>query len=99
MCRGRRVSDARAIASQQPFDRPRRTHPEIPGIALHITQRGVNRTAVFVDDDARGHALARSGATLRKTGITASEAACYRGTVSDPGSFEKRSLTPFFPFL
>ena len=26
---------------------------ELPGVPLHITQRGVNRCAVFLDDDDR----------------------------------------------
>ncbi|MEN6534591.1 MAG: transposase, partial [Bryobacteraceae bacterium] len=37
---------------------PRRARLEFPGIPLHITQRGVNRCAVFVDDDDRRHYLA-----------------------------------------
>lgn len=36
---------------------PRRARLELPGIPLHITQRGVNRGAVFVDDDDRHHYL------------------------------------------
>lgn len=34
---------------------PRRPRLELPGIPLHVVQRGVNRAAVFVDDDDRGH--------------------------------------------
>jgi putative transposase len=30
---------------------------DIPGIPLHVTQRGVNRGAIFVDDDDRQHYL------------------------------------------
>jgi len=26
---------------------------ELPGIPLHVTQRGVNRCAIFLDDDDR----------------------------------------------
>lgn len=48
---------------------PRRARLEIPGIPLHITQRGVNRAAVFVDDDDRDHYLALLGATLDKHGV------------------------------
>ena len=48
---------------------PRRARLEIPGIPLHITQRGVNRAAVFVDDDDRDHYLALLGATLHKHGV------------------------------
>jgi putative transposase len=36
---------------------PRQARLEIPGIALHITQRGVNRCAIFPDDDDRHHYL------------------------------------------
>lgn len=36
---------------------PRRPRLEIPGIPLHITQRGVNRGAIFLDDDDRRHFL------------------------------------------
>lgn len=48
---------------------PRRARLEIPGIPLHITQRGVNRAAVFVDDEDRDHYLALLGATLHKHGV------------------------------
>lgn len=34
---------------------PRRARLQLPGIPLHITQRGVNRGAVFVDDEDREH--------------------------------------------
>jgi putative transposase len=36
---------------------PRRSRLELPGIAMHITQRGVNRGAVFIDDEDRFHYL------------------------------------------
>ncbi|MBS0193282.1 MAG: transposase [Proteobacteria bacterium] len=36
---------------------PRRARLEIPGIPLHITPRGVNRCAIFLDDDDRRHYL------------------------------------------
>ena len=36
---------------------PRRPRLEISGVALHVTQRGVNRGAIFVDDDDRRHYL------------------------------------------
>ncbi len=36
---------------------PRQARLEIPGVALHITQRGVNRCAIFLDDDNRRHYL------------------------------------------
>lgn len=34
---------------------PRRPRLELPGITLHVTQRGVNRCAIFVDDADRKH--------------------------------------------
>jgi putative transposase len=35
----------------------RRPRLELPGIPLHVTQRGVNRGAVFLDDEDRQHYL------------------------------------------
>jgi putative transposase len=32
---------------------PRRPRLELPGVPLHVTQRGVNRAATFLDDDDR----------------------------------------------
>lgn len=34
---------------------PRRSRLELPGVPLHVTQRGVNRGAIFVDDADREH--------------------------------------------
>jgi len=36
---------------------PRQARLEIPGVPLHITQRGVDRCAIFLDDDDRRHYL------------------------------------------
>lgn len=36
---------------------PRQARLEIPGVRLPITQRGVNRCAIFLDDDDRRHYL------------------------------------------
>lgn len=36
---------------------PRRARLELPGVPMHVTQRGVNRGAVFVDDSDRRHYL------------------------------------------
>jgi putative transposase len=36
---------------------PRQARLEIPGVSVHVTQRGVNRCAVFLDDDDRQHYL------------------------------------------
>lgn len=45
---------------------PRRPRLELPGIPMHITQRGVNRAAIFVDDEDRGHYLALLRHELRR---------------------------------
>ena len=34
---------------------PRQARIEVPGIPVHVTQRGVNRCAIFLDDDDRHH--------------------------------------------
>jgi len=34
---------------------PRQARIEVPGIPVHVTQRGVNRCAIFVDDQDRHH--------------------------------------------
>ena len=34
---------------------PRQARIEVPGIPMHVTQRGVNRCAIFLDDDDRHH--------------------------------------------
>lgn len=34
---------------------PRQARLELPGIPLHVTQRGVNRCAIFVDEEDREH--------------------------------------------
>ena len=34
---------------------PRQARIEVPGIPMHVTQRGVNRCAIFVDDQDRHH--------------------------------------------
>lgn len=36
---------------------PRRARLELPDVPLHVTQRGVNRGAIFVDDEDRRHFL------------------------------------------
>jgi putative transposase len=48
---------------------PRRPRLELPGIPLHITQRGVNRAAIFVDDDDRRHYLALLRAEMERARI------------------------------
>lgn len=34
---------------------PRRPRLELPGVPLHVIQRGVNRCAIFIDDEDRQH--------------------------------------------
>jgi putative transposase len=36
---------------------PRRARLELPGVPLHVTHRGVNRCAIFIDDEDRHHYL------------------------------------------
>jgi len=36
---------------------PRRPRLELPGVSMHVRQRGVNRGAVFVDDEDRTHSM------------------------------------------
>ena len=68
---------------------PRLPRPEIPGIPLHVTQRGVNRCAIFLDDDDRHHYRRVLRETTRRhavTSATGSEAnvasACADSTTS-----------------
>ena len=44
---------------------PRSKRLALAGIPLHITQRGVNHTAIFVDDDDRWHYMALLARTIR----------------------------------
>ena len=48
---------------------PRQARLDIPGIPLHITQRGVNRCAIFLDDDDRRHYLGLQGGSAAKHGL------------------------------
>lgn len=34
---------------------PRQPRLELPGLPVHVTQRGVNQCAIFIDDDDRHH--------------------------------------------
>jgi len=45
---------------------PRQARLEIPGVPVHITRRGVNRCAVFLDDDDRQHYLMLLAASAHK---------------------------------
>jgi putative transposase len=48
---------------------PRRPRLELPGIPMHITQRGVNRGAIFIDDEDRAHFLALLCHELRRAHV------------------------------
>jgi putative transposase len=48
---------------------PRQARLEIPGVPLHITQRGVNRCAIFLDDDDGRHYLRLLGESAAKRGL------------------------------
>lgn len=48
---------------------PRQARLEIPGVPLHITQRGVNRCAIFLDDDDRRHYLCLLGESAAEHGL------------------------------
>ena len=68
--RGRRSKHSFVQPSTQP-DMPRRPRLELPGLPLHITHRGVNRAATFLDDEdfiryryCLGDALAEHGIAL-----------------------------------
>ncbi len=49
---------------------PRQARLEIPGIPLHITQRGVNRCAIFLDGDDRRHYLRLLGESAARHGLS-----------------------------
>lgn len=48
---------------------PRRPRLELPGIPMHVTQRGVNRCATFIDDDDRHHYRRLLRAACRKYAV------------------------------
>ncbi len=52
---------------------PRRARLELSGIPMHITQRGVNRCAIFIDDDDRHHfrRLLRDAAQAQQVAVHA----------------------------
>lgn len=49
---------------------PRQPRLELPGIPLHVTQRGVNRCAIFIDDQDRHHFRWLLREACRKHGVT-----------------------------
>ena len=74
---------------------PRRARLEIPEIPMHITQRGVNRGAIFIDDDDREHYLAlyQNGVQATAHGIPAGPANLGRR----PTDLSPRFRTPASP--
>ena len=48
---------------------PRRARLELPGVPLHVTHRGVNRCAIFIDDEDRHHYLRLLGLFARQHGL------------------------------
>lgn len=48
---------------------PRQARLEIPGVPLHITQRGVNQCAIFLDDEDRRHYLRLLGESAASHGL------------------------------
>jgi len=48
---------------------PRRARLELPGVPLHVTHRGVNRCAIFMDDEDRHHYLRLLGLFARQRGV------------------------------
>ena len=48
---------------------PRRPRLDLPGVPLHITHRGVNRCAIFIDEEDRHHYLRLLGLFARKEAL------------------------------
>lgn len=48
---------------------PRRPRLELPGVPMHIVQRGVNRAAVFINDEDRAHYLALLRNEMRRANV------------------------------
>jgi putative transposase len=48
---------------------PRSPRLVLPGIPLHVIQRGVNRAALFIDDDDRNHYLRLLRSACRRHGV------------------------------
>jgi hypothetical protein len=47
---------------------PRQSRLDIPGLLQHVIVRGIERTAIFLDDEDRSRFLARFGKLLVETG-------------------------------
>jgi len=54
---------------------PRRPRLELPGVPMHVTQRGVNRGAMFIDDEDRTHYMSLLAET---TSLPTSKLPCRR---------------------
>lgn len=48
---------------------PRMSRLLLPGVPLHLTQRGINKGAIFLDDDDRHHFRRLMGEAFRERGI------------------------------
>jgi len=48
---------------------PRRPRLDLPGVPLHITHRGVNRCAIFIDEEDRHHYLRLRGLFARENNL------------------------------
>lgn len=48
---------------------PRRPRLELPGVRMHTTHRGVNRCAIFIDDEDRHHYLRLLGLFARDSAL------------------------------
>jgi putative transposase len=48
---------------------PRQPRLELPGIPMHVTQRGVNRCAIFIDEQDRHHYRRLLREACRKHGV------------------------------
>ncbi len=48
---------------------PRQPRLELPGVPMHVTQRGVNRCAIFIDDQDRHHYRRLLREACRKHGV------------------------------
>lgn len=49
---------------------PRAPRLELPNVPMHVTQRGVNRCALFIDDEDRHHFRYLMSKACREAGVT-----------------------------
>ena len=48
---------------------PRMPRLMVPGVPLHITQRGINKGAIFLDDEDRHHFRRLMGERFKRHGV------------------------------